>query len=136
MMDVTVSGQCLCTAVQFEARGHPIWVGHCHCQSCRRHTGSAVATFVSFRPEQIQFSRDARRTYCSSPGVRRKFCGECGTPLSYEADRFPGELHLYLCSLNEPERYLPQFHVFYRERVPWFEVADELPRHARTTFES
>lgn len=71
----------------------------------------------------------------SSPGVRRRFCAGCGNPLSYEADKFPGEIHLYISTLDEPEQYSPQFHVFFSERIPWFDTVDELPRHARTTYE-
>jgi hypothetical protein len=57
----------------------------------------------------------------------------CGTPLSYRADRFPGEVHLYLSTLDEPDRFEPQFHVFSAEKIAWFDTDDSLPRHAATT---
>ena len=79
-------GKCLCRSVQFEVSGEPMWVAHCHCHSCRRNTGSAVATFVGFRREQLSYTRGSRKIYESSPGVRRGFCEDCGTPLTYEAD--------------------------------------------------
>ena len=130
MADAMSEGGCLCGAVRFRVTGEPIWVGHCHCTSCRRNTGSLVATFVGFRPAQVNQLEALPRLYESSPGVRRKFCDRCGTPLSYEAVRWPDEIHLYLCTLDDPERYAPQFHVNYSERVPWFKIDDELPRHA------
>lgn len=126
-------GRCLCGAIRFHVIGDPIWVGHCHCDSCRRNTGSAVATFIGVQAGQVSYTQGERQFYESSVGVRRGFCGKCGTPLTYEAERFPGEVHLYLCTLNEPEKFLPEFHVFYSERVPWFEVVDDLPRYARTS---
>jgi len=136
MMTVsTTQGGCLCGAVRFRLEDAPIWVGHCHCESCRRNTGSLIATFVGFKQTQITYTQGERRIYVSSPGVRRGFCGECGTPLSYEADKFPDEIHLYICTLDDPERFIPQFHVFYAEHVSWFEVADDLPRHPRTSSE-
>ena len=113
--------------------GEPIWIGHCHCESCRRNTGSAVATFVAFRPSQVTYTHGNRQFFISSPGVRRGFCSNCGTPLSYEAEKFPDETHLYLCTLDEPGKFVPTFHVFYKERVPWFEISDDLPRHQRTS---
>ena len=135
MSATKVEGRCLCGDVRFQVEGAPIWVGHCHCQSCRRNTGAAVATFVGFAPEQVTYTAGERQMYESSPGVRRRFCGKCGTPLSYEADRFPGEIHLYISTLDEPDRFIPEFHVFYAERIPWFEIADDLPRHRATSQE-
>jgi hypothetical protein len=122
------TGQCLCGDIRFEAAGDPIWVSHCHCRSCRRNTGAAVATFVGFRRNQVTYTAGERRIFESSPGVRRGFCAHCGTPLTYEGDRFPAEIHLYLGTLDEPERFVAESHVHYEERVPWFDIADDLPR--------
>lgn len=129
MIDNIVEGHCLCGSIQFRVEGDALWVAHCHCESCRRNTGSAVATFVGFKPSQLEYLSGQRKIFESSPGVRRGFCPDCGTPLSYETDRSPDEIHLYLCSLDNPERFEAQSHVFYSERVPWFEIADELARH-------
>ncbi|MCH7778639.1 MAG: GFA family protein, partial [Gemmatimonadetes bacterium] len=71
----THPGGCLCGAVRFEARGKPLWIAHCHCQSCRRNTGSALATFVGFAGEGFAYLAGAPATYASSPGVTRGFCG-------------------------------------------------------------
>jgi len=124
------TGQCLCGHVKFEASGAPLWIAHCHCLSCRRQTGSCVATFVGFRRTQLVFPTGQRAVYKSSPGVRRGFCAKCGTPLSYEADRHAGEIHIYVCSLDRPQDFVPQVHVFHAEHVPWLELNDGLPRHA------
>lgn len=131
--DATATGRCLCGALRFETRGEPLWVTHCHCASCRRNTGSAVATFVGVRAGDHRYTRGAPAVYESTPGVRRRFCARCGTPMSYEADRFPGEVHLFLGTLDDPGAFRPKGHVFYAERVPWFEVHDDLPRFDTTS---
>ena len=132
MSERTANGRCLCGTVRFEALGEPIWVGHCHCQSCRLNTASAVATFVAYRPEQVRFDDDQRTFHASSPGVRRGFCARCGTPVSYESERARNEIHLYVASLGQPEQFRPHFHVFYEEKIDWLEIEDDLPRHQRT----
>ena len=81
-----VTGGCLCGAVRYEVIGDPFSVIHCHCLSCRRHTGAAVVTFAGFKQDQIRFTTGERRIYESSPGVGRAFCGQCGTPLTWEGD--------------------------------------------------
>jgi hypothetical protein len=110
----------------------PVWCGYCHCESCRRNTGAVVATFVGVDAERFERTGPVA-SYASSPGVIRDFCSVCGTPLSYRADRFPGEVHLYLSTLDEPDRFEPQFHVFSAEKIAWFDTDDSLPRHAATT---
>jgi hypothetical protein len=122
-------GRCLCGNLQFELQGQPLWVAHCHCESCRRNTGSAVATFVGYKKEQLAYTRGKRKFYASSPGVRRGFCADCGTPMTYEADRYPDEVHLYVSTLDNPGEYRPQVHVFFAERVPWMDLEDDLPRY-------
>ena len=122
------TGQCLCGQVCFSYRDDPLWVGHCHCQSCRRNTGCAVATFVGYHPDNIHFTKNNRNYYSSSTGVRRSFCANCGTPISYEADHFPGEIHLYVSAFDRPEEFPPSRHVHFEEKIHWFDTADDLPR--------
>jgi hypothetical protein len=127
------TGRCLCGSLQFEVRGRQLWVAHCHCHSCRRNTGSAVATFVGFKSDQLTYIRGERKFYASSPGVRRGFCAECGTPMTYEAERWPDEVHVHISTLDSPEDFRPQLHVFFAERIPWMELEDDLPRYEALT---
>ncbi len=57
MSDKTMpsTGGCMCGAVRYEAIGKPLVVGHCHCHSCRRHTGAPVVTFVMFEVDKVRF---------------------------------------------------------------------------------
>ncbi len=130
------AGGCLCGAVRFTAAGQPLWAAHCHCQSCRRSTGSPFASFVGFAREQVTFAHAAPAAYASSPGVTRSFCGACGTPIAYEAARFPGEIHLYVCTLDEPAAVAPTAHVHVGEQLVWLHLADGLPRYHATSRDS
>lgn len=66
--------------------------------------------------------------YVSSPGVRRFFCANCGTPMAYETDKYPKEIHFYAASLEKPEDFKPAFHAYYTERLSWADINDDLPR--------
>ncbi|NJN51345.1 MAG: GFA family protein, partial [Gammaproteobacteria bacterium] len=112
-------GGCLCGRVRFEAAGEPKWVAHCHCRSCRHHTGSPVATFVGFTRTKVVFAAPNRSVFSSSPGVWRSFCNQCGTPIAYEAESAKGEIHLYVCTFDDPAQFVPERHVFYTDRLPW-----------------
>lgn len=122
-------GGCMCGAVRYEATGEE-FVLYCHCNSCRRATGAVVATFVAFAPEQVMFTKGQRKFYESSPGVKRAFCGDCGTPLTWEGVwNGEGVTEFYISTLDDPAGYSPRYHEFYSEKIPWFEISDDLPRH-------
>ncbi len=124
-------GRCLCGAVTYEYEGDENWRGYCHCESCRRNTSAPVTAFFGVDYEKFKFTGDEPGVYQSSPGVKRSFCRTCGTPMAYETERLPHEIHLYAASLENPEDYTPAFHVFHAEHLPWLSIEDDLPRHAK-----
>ena len=127
------AGGCMCGAVRYEVSGEPFWVGHCHCESCRRHTGAPVVTFAGFKKDQAAFTKGERQIYNSSPGVGRAFCGQCGTTLTWEGKSNLPErgmiFEFHISTLDNPNAFIPTNHVFYEERIAWFDVADDLPRY-------
>jgi len=108
--------------------------------SCRRHTGAPVVTYVGFKKDQVAFTKGERRVYNSSPGVGRAFCGQCGTPLTWEGkSNLPGRgeiLEFHISTFDNPNAFVPTNHVFYPERLAWFDVADDLPRYHGFDFSS
>lgn len=129
--DRSATGRCLCGDIRFAYSGTPIKVLHCHCESCRRHTSGPIATFVCVPKETTRFTGVEPQVYASSPGVRRSFCGRCGSPIAYESDRNPQQIDLYIGALDDPAAVAPTYHVHTAEQLPWFETADALPRYER-----
>jgi hypothetical protein len=135
MSETNREGGCLCGAVRYRVAGAPLWVAHCHCRSCRRHTGTAMTTFAGFPKSTFEITQGTPVVHESSPGVWRRHCGDCGSPLTYEARHHADETHVYLGTLDDPAGLQPQVHVFTETAMPWLKVADALPRHARTSGE-
>lgn len=52
--------------------------------------------------------------------------------MSFESTAWPGEIHLYAASLDDPEAYVPQLHCHHAEHLTWLNIADDLPVFART----
>ena len=78
------SGGCFCGAVRYEYEGPENWVGHCHCESCRRNCSAPFTTFVGVPRDKVRMTGAAPAVYESSPGVRRLFCARCGTPVAID----------------------------------------------------
>ncbi|MGI9484910.1 MAG: GFA family protein [Geminicoccaceae bacterium] len=124
-------GRCLCGAVTFDYSGEENWRAHCHCESCRRQTSSPFTTFMGVPNGAWRFTGEQPKVYVSSPGVRRSFCGRCGSPVAFEADAFPDEIHFYAASLEDPSAFEPERHVHAGEQLSWVHLDDGLPRHIR-----
>ncbi len=73
----------------------------------------------------MEFTKGAPKLFESSPGVRRGFCAECGSTLTYETDDLPDEIHIHIGALDRPEDFPPHGSPsFPEERVSWFRIAD------------
>ena len=129
-----VAGGCHCGAVRYEVVGSPVYVPYCHCESCRKTSGAPVVMYVMFERPQVRFTKGDRKFYRSSATAERGFCGDCGTPLTWESDwggKTVTEVHI--STLDNPEQFPPDRHVFHAERLSWFDVADRLPRYSGTS---
>jgi len=124
----TMEGGCACGAVRYSVTGAPKWASHCHCRDCRRAAGAPYVTYVGLLAPQVAWSGDTPLRYHSSPGVTRSFCGKCCTSLTYEGERWPGELHILAATLDDPGLIKPQAHVYVGQKLPWVHLSDGLPR--------
>lgn len=123
------TGRCLCRAVRFAYEGPARWCGHCHCETCRRQCSAPFTTFVGVKDGRWRWTGVEPAIYHSSPWVERFFCSKCGSPMAYRGDHWPGEIHFYAASLDNPVAVEPRFHVHVTERLPWIHLDDGLPEY-------
>ncbi|MFN3210172.1 MAG: GFA family protein [Roseovarius sp.] len=126
---MTTRGHCHCGATRWEFEGDPAWAGYCHCGDCRRNCAAPVSAWLGVSAASFRWTGDATATRESAPGVIRHFCATCGTPMALEARHYPDAMNLYLPTLEDPATVRPQFHLNYQSRLPWLEMADDLPRY-------
>ena len=76
-------GSCLCGSIRFEIDGELGEFGYCHCESCRKASGTAHAANSGVLKTQFSLDdpKQLVREYESSPGKFRAFCTNCGSPL-------------------------------------------------------
>lgn len=127
-----VQGGCFCGAVRYTVTGTPFNSTLCHCTMCRRAAGAPAVAWFSVRRTEFRFVAGRPASFASSPGITRRFCGDCGTQLTFEDERWPDELDITTASLNDPEAIPPGDHTFMQSHVRWLALADGLPRYLRT----
>ena len=80
----TRSGGCLCGAVRFSARLREASVGACHCETCRRWTGSALLSVAVPRGDLTWSGEDRIATRQTSAWASRSWCRDCGSTLFFQ----------------------------------------------------
>jgi len=58
-MSKIIRGSCLCGGVRFEVDPPFIQASHCHCERCRKHSGTAVCTQARVLREQFRLLQGA-----------------------------------------------------------------------------
>lgn len=127
-----VTGSCLCKAVQFEVTGELPPIVMCHCQQCRKAQGTAFVTNLPVSESQFELTQgeDQLSSFESSPGKRRFFCKECGSPIMSKSTKQPGQVRLRAGTLDGNLDTRPAFHIYTGSKANWYNICDDLPQHA------
>ena len=121
-------GGCLCGAIRYRATTPPVRGVICHCPMCRKHSGAPALAFVHFVASDFTWLRGQPARYRSSEFAERGFCATCGSTLSMHETVLADRVQIAVGSLDDPARVRIDDHVWTRDRIPWFDVADNLPR--------
>jgi hypothetical protein len=125
-----LTGGCFCGHVRYEVAGAAFYATNCHCSICRRTSGAPFVAWCSIKPAELRFTRGRPATFRSSDHATRGFCPRCGTQLTFQSTKSPGEIDVTVCSLDDPDAVPPSDHIFASTRVSWIRLADGLPEFA------
>jgi hypothetical protein len=118
------TGGCACGSVRYAISLELTRVTFCHCSRCRRWHGH-VAAFAAVDRAGFQLTEQrGLRWYASSPGVRKGFCGECGSSLLWDQD---GDPKMSICAgtIDAPTGLTPKAHIYLESKGDYYEVPDD-----------
>ncbi len=123
-------GSCLCQSVKFEIEGDFEKFFLCHCEHCRKDTGSAHAAnlFTTVATLTWLAGEEVCRTY-TLPGSshQRSFCANCGSALPSVQDE-GRRLVVPAGSLDTDVPVRPDAHICLADRANWDHALDEVAR--------
>ncbi len=117
-----LSGACHCGQVTYEIRGEPVRMAQCHCNACRRTTGTGHNVQAFFRQEQVDISGQTKshETISDSGNIRvRHFCSTCGSRLFSENSGAPEMIGVAAGSFDNSDWFRPQAVLYTSERQDW-----------------
>lgn len=130
-MNDFVTGGCLCGFVRYEYRGELGLANYCHCNDCRKTTGSAFNIGVKVHAPNLRVISGYVRSYTKTTGsgnqIAREFCPECGSPLFTRAFAKPEFVWIKAGSLDDPTLVKPTYQIWRDRAVLWAYIDAELP---------
>jgi len=127
-----VTGGCFCGEIRFEVSGPERYACFCHCESCQRAAGAPVVAWATYARDTFRLTSGDMHWHHSSPGVTRGLCSRCGTSISYENVKRPGEIDLTLNCLEDPSAPVLRAHIWTEDKQPWLVIGDELPVYEKS----
>jgi len=127
-----LKGSCLCGSITFELSGSLGKIAMCHCSQCRKAQGTPFATNspVESKEFTIKSGEALIKEFESSPGKKRAFCSNCGSPVYSRRDDLPEKIRLRLGTLDSPIDDKPAYHIYAGSKAEWWEINDDCHQYA------
>lgn len=123
---MSATGSCLCGNVTYTIEGSATDVGACHCNMCRRWTGSpGMAIHLTAAP--VIEGETHMTWYGSSEWAERGFCGTCGSSLFYRLKGETPQYYLHAGSLDDQSALVLKEQIFIDEKPGYYDFAGDIP---------
>ena len=119
------TGGCLCGAVRYRG-DNPVSGGHCHCNDCRKTSGTAHGSHMLVPEAAFEITGEVRffdKPADSGNVISRGFCPTCGSPVYSRNSGYAGIVFVRASSLDDPEVFRPAM-VVYTKRAPSWDQTD------------
>ena len=120
------TGGCLCGAVRYEINGNPVRVAHCHCDDCRKATGSAFATNIFVDEDGVVVTQGKPKSFNhtanSGNTMTKQFCDNCGSQLFGFSSGGSGLKSVKVGSIDDAGFVRPGLNLFLKRAVPFTQI--------------
>lgn len=115
------SGKCLCGKLTYDCHAKPEAIFNCHCEDCRRATGSVFGTNLFVSEDQVEiFGEFSSYSHNADSGstMTKLFCSNCGSLLFGKNSAKVNVLSVRAGSVNQLDVIKPVVNVFMQSKVP------------------
>ena len=130
-----ITGGRLCGHVRFAYTGDVGPATYCHCEDCRKASGSAFHVGVPLDAPSFQVVSGKPKAFTkradSGNEITRYFCPECGSPVYNLLPSRPGIVFVKASALDDPRYVRPGSEIWVGSSVPWSRIAPDLPSFDR-----
>jgi hypothetical protein len=122
-----ITGRCLCGKVTFVYNDDLGTASYCHCDDCRRCTGSAFNVSVRVEREKLIVKNEndlGIYTYITDSGneMSRLFCINCGSPIMTLYPTKPEYAWIKAGIIDQIDAIKPVREAWTSRKVPWADI--------------
>ncbi|NIV75660.1 MAG: aldehyde-activating protein [Gammaproteobacteria bacterium] len=131
----TYDGGCACRYVRYHMTSKPLFVHCCHCRWCQRETGAAFALNALIEAERVELLQ-GRVIVIETPsesgkGQKMSRCPECQVAVWSNYAGAGGAIRFVrVGTLDEPDRFPPDIHIYTASKQPWVVLSPNIPAAA------
>jgi len=126
-----VKGSCLCGQVTLTINSFERDVVACHCQQCRKQTGTHVSA-ANVKDSQLTVAGEQHiKWYAASSFASRGFCSHCGSLLFWK-HKDSDATAVMAGSLESPTGLSLIKHIFVSDKGDYYSIDDGLPQFAQS----
>ena len=128
------SGKCLCGMVTYESYIEPKAIFNCHCEDCRRATGSVFGTNLFVPEDEVKiFVEVSSYSHTADSGsiMTKFFCNNCGSLLFGKNSAKNKVMSIRAGSVNQLDLIKPEINIFMESKVPSTSINNTLKQAMR-----
>jgi hypothetical protein len=129
-----LEGGCSCGAVRFSLK-RPLFVLACHCNPCKKRTGSAYGISVAVYDEAVERFEGVTTIFSrlgdSGKKVDYEFCPSCGTTIRWRVEYISNRQVFAGGALDDPKRIEIGGEMYTTDALPWARLGCELSRPSK-----
>jgi len=128
------SGKCLCGNVSYQCHSEPKAIFNCHCEDCRRATGSVFGTNLFVSESEVEISGEVSSySHISDSGstMTKRFCSNCGSLLFGSNSAQPNVVSIRAGTVDQLALIKPQINLFMDKKVPSTSIDENLEQASR-----
>jgi hypothetical protein len=121
---VPCEGGCTCRSVRYRLTSTPLIVHCCHCRWCQRESGAAFALNALIETDRLELLHGQAELVAtpsaSGKGQRIARCPACRVAVwSHYAGFEQRVSFVRVGTLDEPDRFPPDVHIYTESKQPW-----------------
>lgn len=125
-------GGCTCRFVRYRMTTKPLFVHCCHCRWCQRETGASFALNAMIEAERVQLLQGevevVNTPSNSGKGQKISRCPKCQIAVwSNYAGGGDAVRFVRVGTLDDPDRFPPDIHIFTASKQPWVVLPPDIP---------
>ena len=127
-----LEGGCDCRQVRYRLLSPPMFVHCCHCRWCQRESGASFALNALIEADRLELIAGEPELVDtpSESGLGQQIarCPTCRVALwSHYAGAGPYVSFLRVGTLDQPDHFPPDIHIFTASKQPWLKLTSDVP---------